>query len=357
MSNPAGEILVIAPHATRTGSTKVLIELLSRLPIDLASRLAVRTLTGGPWLQRLEALGGAPSGLPPAAVLINSALAAGEVPAVSTGIPAAVYVHETGDVLANLSRPTIDGLRRARLVLCVSVAVQEAVVATGVARTSTVVLPPVLSVGEVDERSRVDARQRLGVGPGQRLVLGCGEASLRKGTDLFVELAGYLASRAEVRFAWVGRRLRPFDRRLDLEVALAGVEDRLTWAGEADDAGPYLAAADVLVMSSRDDPQPLVPLEAAMVGTPTAALERDGLAQLGIEGAALTAPFPDVPALAERVTTLLDDPGTVAQVVLAARSRVETTQSPDVVVPVFVESLRSLLSSRPDPDPSPRPER
>ena len=126
MSDVNGEILVIAPHATRTGSTKVLIELLSRLPSDLASRIVIRTLTGGPWLPRLQALGTPPSGRPPLAVLINSALAAGEVPATATGIPAAVYVHETGEVLAALSEAALNGLRRARLVLCVSEAVQAA---------------------------------------------------------------------------------------------------------------------------------------------------------------------------------------------------------------------------------------
>lgn len=351
-----GEILVIAPHATRTGSTKVLIELLSRLPSDLASCVTIRTLTGGPWLGRLEALGAAPSGHPPAAVLINSALAAAEVPAASTGIPAVVYVHETGEVLANLSQPVLNGLLRARLVLCVSAAVQAAVITVGVAPAATALLPPVLSASEVDESSRAGTRTQLGVGPSQRLVIGCGEASLRKGTDLFVELASYLAPRPEVRFAWVGRRLRPFDRRLDLDVSLAGLEDRLVWVGEAEDAGPYLAAADVLVMLSRNDPQPLVPLEAAMVGTPTAVLERDGLAQLGAAGAALSAPYPDVPAMAACVTTLLDDDNRAAEVVASARTRVETTQSPEVVVPLFVASLRSLIGTQPDPEPLPRPD-
>ncbi len=349
-----GEILVITPHATRTGSTKVLIELLSRLPNDLASRLTIRSLTGGPWLARLQALGVAPSGHPPSAVLINSALAAGEVPAAASGIPAAVYVHETGEVLAKLSTSALDGLTRAQLVLCVSEAVRNAVIDCGVAPSATMVLAPVLSIDTVDEETRGETRAQLGVGPGQRLVLGCGEASLRKGTDLFVELAGYLASRPDVRFAWVGRRLRPFDRRLDLDGSLTGLEDRLVWVGEADNAGPYLAAADVLVMPSRDDPQPLVPLEAAMVGTPTAALERDGLAQLGADGAALSAPYPDVAALAACVATLLDDPVCAAEVVAAARTRVETTQSPEVVVPVFVDALRTLNATRPNPDPSPR---
>lgn len=354
MSSVDGEILVIAPHATRTGSTKVLVALLSRLPSDLAARIAIRTLSGGPWLPRLQSLGSAPSDRPPAAVLINSALASGEVPGTSTGIPAAVYVHETGAVLAMMSEATLDGLKRAQLVMCVSEAVRVAVVATGVAPASTMVLPPLLSFEQIDLQARAAVRARLGVGPKERLVLGCGEASLRKGTDLFVELAGYLASRSDVRFGWVGRRLRPFDRQLDLDVSLAGLEDRLVWAGDVDDAGPYLAAADVLVMSSRHDPQPLVPLEAAMVGTPTAALERDGLAQLGADGAALTTRYPDVPALAVHVTTLLDDSASATNVVARARERVSATQSPSVVVPMFVDALRTLLTTRPAPEPSPR---
>lgn len=348
-----GEILVVTPHATRTGSTKVLIELLSRLPDDLATRLSIRALTGGPWLGRLQALGIAPSGHPPSIVLVNSALAAGEVPAAASGIPSAVYVHETGEVLGKLSTAALEGLRRAQLVLCVTEKVREAAITHGVDPAATMVLAPVLSIAPVDADVRAAARAQLGVAVGQRLVLGCGEASLRKGTDLFVELAGYLAPRAEVRFAWVGRRLRPFDRTLNLDVFLAGLEERLIWVGEADDAAPYLAAADVLVMTSRDDPQPLVPLEAALIGTPTAALERDGLAELGVDGAALTAAYPDVAALAASVATLLDDRDRAGKVVTAGRTRVETTQSPDVVVPVFVDAMRSLMGTHPDPLPRP----
>lgn len=98
-----------------------------------------------------------------------------------------------------------------------------------------------------------------------------------------------------------------------------GSKKRLLWTGDVDDTGPYLAAADVVVMTSRHDPQPLVPLEAAMVGTPTAALERDGLTQLGA-GAALTAEYPDASALAAHVTTLLDDQTGAATVVAKAEN-------------------------------------
>ena len=69
------------------------------------------------------------------------------------------------------------------------------------------------------------------------------------------------------------------------------------------------AAAQVLVMTSREDPQPLVPLEAAASGTATAGFAIGGIADLAEAGAAMAvAVSGHRRARAQTVISLLDDP-------------------------------------------------
>jgi glycosyltransferase involved in cell wall biosynthesis len=129
------------------------------------------------------------------------------------------------------------------------------------------------------------------------------------------------------------------------------LQDHLRWLGELEDPLPHLAAADVLVMTSREDPRPMVPMEAALVGTPTAGFSVGGLIDMNAHGAALVAPYPDVVGLAERIGDLLDDAGLRAATAGRAAERASSEQGIDVVGPQFVEHLRSLLDRSTTPHP------
>lgn len=344
-----GRLWVVAPHATRTGSTRVLIDLLDAVVPSLAVDVAVDVGSGGPLAERLQAHGAPPApGERPAAVLVNSALAAGTLADLAADVPVAVYLHETGEVLASLDPAVRAGLLRADRVLCVSPAVQADAEALGVAPEAIRLVPPLVAPRPAPAASDVAAaRAEAGEVTDQPLVLGCGEASWRKGADLFVAVARAVAARPHldhVRFAWVGRRLRPFSRVLDHDTAAAGLEGRLVWVGEVADPLPYLAGADLLAMTSRHDPQPLVPIEAAGVGTPTVGFAIGGLEDLAADGAAEVAPFPDVEALADQVERLLGDAARGARVAAAAVRRAEERQSPQAVVPVVRDLIEELLA-------------
>lgn len=69
---------------------------------------------------------------------------------------------------------------------------------------------------------------------------------------------------------------------------------------------PILAAADLLVMSSRHEAGPLVALEAAVMGVPVAGTAVGHLAEWA-PAAASVAPVGDAPALADAIARVLDD--------------------------------------------------
>ncbi|MCU1497342.1 MAG: glycosyl transferase group 1, partial [Acidimicrobiales bacterium] len=343
-----GRLLVIAPHATRSGSTTVLLHLLRGSAAAGGPPLAVELLSGGPMAGDLARFG-APlaSGEEPRAVLANSALAAGALHRFGPDVPVATYLHESGEVLATLPPDARSGILRSSLVLCVSPNVLDGAVAMGVDPARTVLLPPVVADRARPPEAEVDeARRRAGAGAGDRLVLGCGEARWAKGADLFVDVARLLPA-TDVRFAWVGRRIRAFGRQLDHDVAAAGLEDRVRWVDEVPDVSPFLAGADVLLVASRDDAQPLVPLEAGLLGTPTVGFAVGGLRDLADAGAALVAPYPDSAAVAALIGRLLAEPETAAAAAAAARRRVQERQAAPVVVPGFVAAMEALLGGGP----------
>jgi glycosyltransferase involved in cell wall biosynthesis len=356
MTAPRDTLLVIAHEATRTGAPRVLLSLLQAIKPTLDVDLRIRLESGGPLADDLLALDDGDGdrdrerATPPAAILVNSALAAETVLARELdGIPAAIYVHEDAgglDALPARARAAIAS--RFDLVIGVSEQAEQDLRAIGVPAERTRMIPPVVLAPEPSsDAALAGARAALGAAPGDVIVLGCGEGGWRKGADLFVALAHALATtgpdQPNCAFGWVGLRPLPFARHLDHEVAALGLGDRVRWLGEVADARPFLEAADVLVMTSRNDPQPLVPVEAALLGTPTVGFAVGGLVDLDGAGAARTVPYPDVPGLAAAVREVLTDPALAARILDGATARWRGRQAPAVCSAQFRSVLDELL--------------
>ena len=172
---------------------------------------------------------------------------------------------------------------------------------------------------------------------------GCGEAGWRKGADLFLDVIRRLGRSPSLRFAWIGRRPRAFSRVLDHDTLALGLDDRMVWLGEVDDTTPFLALASVLVVPSREDPQPLVPFEASQVDTPSAGFDLGGLAELADIGGARTVPYPDTVALANEVGLLLDDSRAADRCVEQTRQRLAEQHTADLVTTRVVTELAGLI--------------
>ena len=333
-------LLVVAHEATRTGSPRVLLELLRRTLPDHDGEVAVRLLAEGPLAEELRELGTtSPIGFRPDVALLNSAPSGAVALELDDSVRVVAYVHEEGEALEVLPQAAVDGLAgRCDRVLCVSETARTDLVAMGVDPDRIDVLPPSVRtapLGGAPDRAELAAQ--LGTGPERAMVVGCGEAGWRKGADLFVDAAR--RSTADATWVWVGRRPRSFGRVLDHDVSVAGLGSRVRWAGEVADARPFLAAADLVVMPSREDPQPLVPLEAAVVGTASAGFAVGGLDRLARDGAMVVVPFPDTVALAATVDDLLADPARRDQVAQVAAQLVRERHDVDVLARRFAEEL------------------
>lgn len=305
-----GPLLVISHEASRSGAPMVLLELLEALNPSLHRGLVVRHFRGGPLRSQMDALASQRDGSHRfGAVFVNSAVALCELEAVDSDVPALVYLHEDLGSFSQLDEQQLSMLReRVDLVYVVSQRARNALIGEGVdPQRISVVYPPVPRVTSSAEGIEA-VRAELGWQPGELLIAGCGTVNHRKGVDLFVETVGLVARSRPVRAVWVGRFGPRWGERLRNDAVQLGLEGRFHLVGERSNPQDYLAAAHVVLAPSREDPQPLVPPQAACVGTPTVAFDLSGLGDYGSRGHVRCVEFPDAAALAEVLCAVADEP-------------------------------------------------
>ena len=169
---------------------------------------------------------------------------------------------------------------------------------------------------DVPADARNTVREEFGLGSGDKIVVNVGYADLRKGVDLFVGLAEQVALLdPNTHFVWVGGMhpdIRPW---FDLDLQQRRLRN-VHFKSFTKDIGRYLGAADLFLLTSREDPFPSVVLEALAVGLPVAAFENSGghVELLGSDpklGALL--PFGAAPEAARRIVDLLSGASGQAQ--------------------------------------------
>ena len=163
--------------------------------------------------------------------------------------------------------------------IAVSNAVKENLVANNNVSSDSisVVHEAIESIPFVDE-SRSEVRQRLQVPMNAVVVGACGSLLLRKGVDMFVEVAQQCLNRSHDHyFVWVGgERDSSALIEWNLELEKLGIADRFQFTGETDDVHSWYRAMDLFLMPSREDPFPLVNLEAAAHGVPIIGFKGSG---------------------------------------------------------------------------------
>jgi glycosyltransferase involved in cell wall biosynthesis len=212
-------------------------------------------------------------------------------------------------------------------------AVKAAVTATMPEYWKGYVLPQGLhrhSFGRGDRiTARREVRNNLGLSPDTRIILGCGTQDMRKGVDLFVQLAARVCADAaqNVHFVWLGavQRGTLFAKLVDLDIDILNLSSRVTLLDEVTDPEPYFLAADAFAMTSRDDPFPCVVQEAMACALPVVAFEGSGGAKEALaDGCGVVVPYLDIDAMARALTSVVDKPWEYAEMGQRAESRVHS---------------------------------
>jgi glycosyltransferase involved in cell wall biosynthesis len=163
--------------------------------------------------------------------------------------------------------------------------------------------------------ARGEVRRELGLPPEARIVLGCGTIDLRKGPDVFVNVAravlldpAFAGESPLTCFVWVGQcHDENLQRWVLHDAEINGLQDRIRFIGPRSTVALYYLAADLLALTSREDPCPLVNMEAMESGLPVVAFVDAGGAPEVLDDAGICVPYLDVGAMAVAVCRLLSN--------------------------------------------------
>ena len=249
---------------------------------------------------------------------VNTVVPAREIGLISElGIPVVCHVHELD--FAMMQMVGEPGMRRLIPQVTHFIAASNAVGdylrerwAIPEAKISVIhefTLPPKLAD---DAELRRRTRAELGVSEAEVLVGSCGTLDWRKGADLFLQVARLVSARRKspvIKFVWVGASpSHPDSNRFRHDVRAAGLEQSVRVIDAVAEPSRYFQAMDVFALTSREDPFPLVMLEAAMAGLPVVCFSGSGGGPEFVErDAGLVAPYLDIDAFAQRVLALAGD--------------------------------------------------
>jgi glycosyltransferase involved in cell wall biosynthesis len=214
--------------------------------------------------------------------IVNTSAAARLVPQLqAAGIRATLLVHEMPKLLAeyNLQIQAKLGAQAADDVVFASEVGRDAFCAAlGITLPRAKILPQgnYQNIG-FDAAARTATRETYGVGGDDFLILGIGFGDLRKGFDLFVQIAAKaIAAAGRTHFLWAGEIQPTLKTYLSTEIDALTATGRFHLTGFSNEVQTLVSAADVFALTSREDPYPTVALEALAAGTPVVAFGRAG---------------------------------------------------------------------------------
>jgi glycosyltransferase involved in cell wall biosynthesis len=160
--------------------------------------------------------------------------------------------------------------------------------------------------------SAAEVRARLGIPPDAFVAAGSGTVEHRKGTDLFLKLAAKcIRLRPDIYFLWVGGHREDWDRefsRVRSQFDDSASTRRVIFTGAVVDPHSMFAASDVFALTSREDPFPLVCLEAAALKKPIACFaDAGGMPEFVEKDAGAVVPFCDTDAMANAIGNFYQD--------------------------------------------------
>lgn len=207
----------------------------------------------------------------------------------------------------------------------------------------------------VPQVSAVDAqvlgrrvREELGWPQAAFVVGGCGALGWRKGTDVFLQVAQATlrsAGRDHTRFLWVGGGSRDEILRFEHDARSLRLEDRCRYVPATPAVADYYHAMDVFALTSREDPFPLVMLEASACCLPVVCFAGSGGGpEFVADDSGFIAPYLDVAAFAKHLQRLQESPELCRKLGTAAAEKVRRRYVIEVQGPKLLASLERALS-------------
>ncbi len=369
-----GTILIVSHDAELGGAQRVARVFAEWLLASTKFEVKFVTMKGGPFLDHFrriadtfdvggELVGATPeelsrrleefAGPSVKAVFLNSAASGGFLSHWSRDTPILAFVHELPKLLASLDREFRLILDRANTIIAGSEAVATAIKGEygfepERLRTVHGFIDDLPRDTSLDFDSKSAIKEALGLDPDAFLVAACGVLHWRKSPEKFVEVAERVLKETErnVRFLWVGGG--PDHEECEKLVSEKGLEGKVVFTGYEPDVMRYLRAADLFLLTSQEDPFPLVCLDAATALAPIICFEKaGGMPEFVARGCGMSVPFMDAEAMADAVRAYMADEDRLRAEGQAGRELVEREYTVAAAGPKLLHHIREAAGLAP----------
>lgn len=174
-----------------------------------------------------------------------------------------------------------------------------------------------------------------------------GHIDWRKGSDIFLQVARYFFKKnpkAKVDFIWVGYISSQDRLILEADIFKLGLTGKVKFVGEQKNPALFYQNFDVFLMTSREDPFPLVCIEVGQLGTPIVCFENAvGTAEIIKKGGGKLVPYLDIEEMSKALLLYYEQPEKLLADSLTAKS-LFAHFTVDKQAPKLLQTIHKLIS-------------
>jgi glycosyltransferase involved in cell wall biosynthesis len=199
------------------------------------------------------------------------------------------------------------------------------------------------SYGDASHVDKVRLRHELHLAEREFIVFGCGTTDWRKGPDLFVDVAREVKElgKEDMHFYWIGGGTVEERQLLEARIRSCGLKGRVDMLGEVTEPRTYFQSGDVFLLTSREDPFPLVCLEAADCGLPIVCFGGvGGMPDFVGDDVGFVVPFGNTKSMAENLIFLSANAQVKDQLGARAHEKVRRENDVSHAAPKILETIQ-----------------
>ena len=199
-------------------------------------------------------------------------------------------------------------------------------------------------------QTRASICQELDIPQNAKIICASGTTGWRKGTDLFVQLADAVTRKYAdhpVYFLWIGGENEGGSfGEFWHDVQNLNLDQQVKFLGIKSNPLDYFNACDVFAMPSREDPFPLVCLEAASMGKPIVCFDKaGGIKEFVEDDCGFVVPYLDIDGMADKIVHLLHFPELCERLGKQARQKVKARHDIEATAPKILRVIENSLAS------------
>jgi glycosyltransferase involved in cell wall biosynthesis len=174
----------------------------------------------------------------------------------------------------------------------------------------------------------------------------CGTADMRKGADIFVEIANYLNNHHNafnIKLVWLGFEGES-KHLIEEDIRKLNLQDRIILYPRTLYPDSFFDAIDVFALTSREDPYPLVVLSAASAAKPILCFAQSGGAVDFIDtDCGFVVPYLEVEAYCEKILHLYNTPNVTKELGQNAQKKAKAWHQTDALIVQQMEAVFSKI--------------